>query len=144
MCIRDRFGGGLIEALFCNSLDCSVHADLADLAGVRVSAHLLIERDGRITQFVPFSMRAWHAGASSWSGREGCNDYSVGIELEGSDHVPYAEAQYAALDRVLGYLYEHFALGPQRVTGHQHVAPGRKTDPGPAFDWARLGVEPRS
>lgn len=137
-----RFGSGLIEALFCNTLDCSVHADLADLAGVRVSAHLLIERSGRITQFVPFSMRAWHAGVSRWRGREGCNDFSIGIELEGTDHVPYSEAQYAALERVLGFLYERFALGPERVAGHEHIAPGRKTDPGPAFDWLRLGIDP--
>jgi AmpD protein len=134
-----RFGGGLVERFFTNCLDCTVDAALHDLEGVRVSAHLFVDRHGAITQFVPFHRRAWHAGVSSHRGREGCNDYSIGIELEGSDEVPYEERQYAVLNAVVVALmsrYPRLSLGG--IVGHQEVAPHRKSDPGSAFDWPRL------
>ena len=134
-----EFGTGLVEALFTNTLDVSSHPTLGDLAGVTVSSHLLISRTGRITQFAPFHRRTWHAGVSSYGGRTGCNDYAIGIELEGTDHVPYAEAQYEQLRGVLAALfraYPRLSLGG--VVGHCEIAPGRKTDPGPAFDWPRV------
>ena len=134
-----RFGGGFVEALFTNRLDPDLHPSFKELRGLRVSAHLLIDRRGALTQFVPFAGRAWHAGESCFEGRSRCNDYSIGIELEGCDAVPYSEAQYEALIQVLRLLLRHYpAITPARVVGHCHVAPGRKTDPGPAFDWPRL------
>ncbi len=133
------FGHGLVEALFCNRLDCTAHPDLADLEGVRVSTHLLIDRDGAITQFVPFDRRAWHAGLSSYRGRVDCNDFSIGIELEGTDHLPYTESQYDALPDVLRALLRRYPrIDAAAIVGHNEVAPGRKTDPGPAFDWPRV------
>jgi AmpD protein len=106
---------------------------------MQVSAHLLVDRRGECTQFVPFDLRAWHAGVSSWQGRPGCNDYSIGIELEGADDVPYEEAQYRTLARVIRALWAAYpTLGRNALAGHSEIAPGRKTDPGPAFDWARL------
>jgi len=130
-----RFGGPAIEELFTNRLDCSDPL-LASLEGVRVSAHFLIRRDGELVQFVSCLDRAWHAGASSFQGREGCNDYSVGIELEGTDWQPYSAAQYRRLAALAAALQRRFpALTPERMVGHADVAPGRKTDPGPAFDW---------
>ena len=111
------------------------------LRGMRVSSHVLIHRTGACVQFVPFDRRAWHAGVSSWRGREGCNDFSVGVELEGTDELAYTDAQYAALERVLAALRAGYdTLAPDAVTGHSDIAPGRKTDPGPAFDWTRLGA----
>jgi len=134
-----RFGTGLVHALFTGGLEGVGDPELRELEGVRVSSHLLIERDGALTQFVPFDRRAWHAGVSCWNGRAGCNDFSIGIELEGTDHTPYASAQYTALTRVLLALFAAYpGLGPRRIAGHCDVAPGRKTDPGPAFDWGRL------
>ncbi|HHH35259.1 MAG TPA: 1,6-anhydro-N-acetylmuramyl-L-alanine amidase AmpD [Gammaproteobacteria bacterium] len=134
-----RFGGECVEALFTNRLDVGRHPSFGDLDGLRVSSHLFIDRLGRLTQFVSFARRAWHAGVSSFEGRSRCNDYSIGIELEGCDDVPYSELQYQALIRVLRLLMGHYpAITPARVVGHCHVAPGRKTDPGPAFDWIRL------
>lgn len=134
-----RFGGGEIEALFCNELDCSRAPELEDLRGLRVSAHLLISRRGRITQFVPFDRRAWHAGASSWAGRPRCNDFAIGIELEGTDERSYTQSQYRQLGRVLAALLRAYPrLGIEQIVGHQEIAPGRKTDPGPSFDWARV------
>jgi AmpD protein len=113
----------------------------AQAADLRVSCHLLVRRDGSITQFVPFTERAWHAGRSSWRGRADCNDYSVGIELEGCDDAPYAEAQYTALATALDALRAAYPrIAPDSVVGHRDVAPGRKSDPGPAFDWARLAA----
>jgi AmpD protein len=104
-----------------------------------VSSHLLIRRDGEIVQYVPFGARAWHAGASSFAGRERCNDYSIGVELEGTDTVPYTDPQYAALAAATRALMAAYpAITPDRIAGHSEVAPGRKTDPGPAFDWARF------
>jgi AmpD protein len=133
------FGGGEIRAFFTNCLDCSAHPYFAEIAGLRVSAHLLIDRGGSVTQFVSFLDRAWHAGVSSFEGRERCNDYAIGIELEGTDTEPYTESQYgmlAAVCRVLMATYP--AITPARITGHADIAPGRKTDPGASFDWPRL------
>ena len=134
-----EFGNGAVEALFCNRLDCATDPRLADLEGLRVSAHVLIDRAGKVAQFVPFSRRAWHAGASSHRGRAGCNDFAIGIELEGTDAVPYADAQYAALGQVLRALLARYPrIDLQAIVGHSEVAPGRKTDPGPCFDWRRV------
>jgi N-acetyl-anhydromuramoyl-L-alanine amidase len=130
-----EFGGSAIAELFTNRLDPSGHPYFATVAQLRVSAHFLIGREGALTQFVPCVRRAWHAGASSWRGRENCNDFSVGIELEGSDDVPYADAQYASLGRLTRALCRRYPI--VGLAGHSDIAPGRKTDPGPAFDWAR-------
>lgn len=133
-----QFGGGYVEALFCNCLDCAAHPAFADLHGLTVSAHLLIDRCGAITQFVSLHDRAWHAGVSCFLGRSNCNDFSIGIELEGTDMLPYADAQYDQLVTVTNVLCDYFpALLPTRIVGHSDIAPGRKTDPGPAFDWLR-------
>ncbi|HET8710941.1 MAG TPA: 1,6-anhydro-N-acetylmuramyl-L-alanine amidase AmpD [Spongiibacteraceae bacterium] len=133
-----QFGGGHIEALFCNCLDCESDPVFADLLGLEVSAHLLIDRAGAITQFVSLYDRAWHAGVSCFEGRSNCNDFSIGIELEGTDTQPYTDAQYEQLARVTRALCDHFpALSPERIVGHSDIAPSRKTDPGPAFDWVR-------
>lgn len=133
-----RFGTGLIEDLFLNRLDCGSDPALADLQGVRVSAHLLIDRRGRVVQFVPFDRRAWHAGVSNWCGRHGCNDFSIGIELEGEDGRAYTQRQYRKLSKVTSALLARYpALAREAIVGHQEIAPGRKTDPGPAFDWRR-------
>ena len=134
-----EYGGGWVEALFTNRLDPTAHPYFAEIAELRVSAHLLIDRDGQVTQFVPLNRRAWHAGASCFQGREACNDFAIGIELEGEDEVPYTEAQYARLAEVIAALHEAYpALTAERVVGHADIAPGRKTDPGPAFDWGHL------
>lgn len=134
-----EFGGAHIEQLFTNSLPRDGHPYFQGIADLRVSAHLLIRRDGDLVQFVPLHRRAWHAGVSCWEGRERCNDFSIGIELEGADEVPYEEAQYQVLTGLLTCLERAYpALSPGRVVGHSDVAPGRKTDPGPAFDWGRL------
>lgn len=134
-----EFGGPWIDALFTNALDPSAHPYFQAIAGLRVSAHLLIRRTGEVVQYAPFHQRAWHAGASSFAGRSGCNDFSIGIELEGADHLPYDDRQYERLARVIAALRTAYpALTPDRLVGHADIAPGRKTDPGPAFDWARL------
>lgn len=134
-----EFGGGHVQALFQNRLDPAIHPYFATIAGLQVSAHLLIERDGKLTQFAPFDARAWHAGASSFEGVPNCNDYSIGIELEGTDELPFTDAQYDALQKVTRQLLLTYPkLTPERITGHEHIAPGRKTDPGPAFDWQRF------
>lgn len=137
------FGGDAIERLFTNVLDPMAHPFFAEIAGLRVSAHLLIRRDGGIVQFVPFDRRAWHAGKSRWwdgaRAREGLNDFTIGIELEGADETPYRDAQYRTLAVVLQALTLRYpAITAGRLTGHAHIAPLRKTDPGPAFDWAYL------
>ncbi len=133
-----EFGGPWIEDLFLNRLDANEHPYFGEIHQLRVSAHLLIDRGGRLTQFVPFDKRAWHAGISCHDGRERCNDFSIGIELEGGDEIPYSDAQYAALRNTTRTLLNHYpALSQQRITGHCDIAPGRKTDPGPAFDWTR-------
>jgi len=133
-----EFGNGCIDRLFCNCLPLGRHPDFATLAGVRVSAHLLVDRRGGLTQYVPLHRRAWHAGTSCWQGRAHCNDYSIGIELEGTDHLPYTDAQYHALAALTRRLLRLLpTLCPARIVGHSDVAPGRKTDPGPAFDRRR-------
>lgn len=132
-----EFGGPWIQYLFCNALDPGAHPYFATIAALRVSAHLLIRRDGRILQFVRFDDRAWHAGQSSWRGRERCNDFSIGIELEGVDDLPYEPAQYGALGAACGALLRAYpTLDADAIAGHSDIAPGRKTDPGPGFDWA--------
>jgi Negative regulator of beta-lactamase expression len=132
-----RFGGPYVEALFTNTLDCAADPWFARLRGLRVSAHFFIRRDGEIVQFVSTEARAWHAGVSWHAGRERCNDFSLGVELEGTDTTPYADAQYDALARLTSVLRARYPLSA--VRGHEHIAPLRKTDPGPAFDWARFG-----
>jgi N-acetyl-anhydromuramoyl-L-alanine amidase len=134
-----EFGGPWIDRLFTNALPSDGHPYFAEVAGLRVSSHLLIRRSGEVVQYVPFQRRAWHAGVSSWAGRERCNDFSIGIELEGADHSPYESTQYAMLARVIAVLCRSYPqLTPARVVGHSDIAPGRKSDPGPAFDWPRL------
>lgn len=134
-----EFGGPYIDQLFTNSLDCAAHPYFMGLQGLKVSAHLLIRRDGELIQYVPFSRRAWHAGESRWGGRSACNDFSIGIELEGCDLMPYTDSQYATLIAVTRAIRSAYpAITAERVVGHCHIAPGRKTDPGPYFDWARL------
>lgn len=133
-----EFGGDWIDALFHNRLDPNAHPYFAPIADVRVSAHLLIRRDGRLIQYVPCERRAWHAGVSSFQGRERCNDYSIGIELEGADDTPFTEAQYVRLVACTRQIRQRYpAIDVERIVGHSDIAPGRKTDPGPAFDWAR-------
>ncbi len=133
-----EFAGNWIDDLFLNQLDPTAHPYFAPIAGVRVSAHLLIRRDGCLVQYVPCGQRAWHAGASSFQGRERCNDYSIGIELEGADETPFTDAQYLALaDCTRRIRIRYPAITPARIAGHCEIAPGRKTDPGPAFDWQR-------
>jgi AmpD protein len=133
-----EFGGPWIDALFQNRLDPAAHPYFRGIADLRVSAHLLVRRDGELVQYVPCGARAWHAGASCHAGRERCNDYAIGIELEGTDELPYTDAQYDALVAVTEALLRAYpALSPDRIAGHADVAPGRKTDPGPAFDWDR-------
>ena len=128
-----------VQQFFQNCLQCDEHPFFEEIAGLQVSAHFLIERDGAITQFVSCLDRAWHAGVSCFDGREGCNDFSIGIELEGTDHEPFSEAQYRALIELCRLLQCAYpAITPERVCGHSDIAPGRKTDPGPAFDWLRL------
>jgi N-acetyl-anhydromuramoyl-L-alanine amidase len=133
------FGGPYIEQLFTNCLDRQAHPYFDGIADSHVSAHLLIRRDGALVQFVPFGRRAWHAGPSSFRGRSGCNDFSIGIELEGEDRCPYTAEQYTGLAGVISALLEAYpGLDARSIAGHCDVAPGRKTDPGPAFDWLRL------
>lgn len=131
----NEFGGDGVQRLFTNTLDAGAHPYYQTIAGLKVSAHFFVRRDGRIIQFVPCLKRAWHAGASSWQGKSRCNDFSLGIELEGSDFVPFTDAQYAALDRLTRVLREVYPL--RGIAGHSDIAPLRKTDPGPCFDWAR-------
>jgi N-acetyl-anhydromuramoyl-L-alanine amidase len=134
-----KFGGPWIDRLFTNSLPAERHAYFATIADLRVSAHVVIGRNGRLTQYVPFQMRAWHAGTSCHRGRAACNDFSIGIELEGSDDSPYEDAQYAALAALVLSLRQTYAsLHSADIVGHCDIAPGRKTDPGPSFEWSRL------
>jgi len=131
-----EFGGHWIERLFTNSLPAEVHPYFAEVGGRRVSAHLVVSRDGEVTQYVSFTHRAWHAGESIYEGRKACNDFSVGVELEGTDTLPYEEAQYRALAKIVAALCAAYPLmSADRLVGHSDIAPGRKTDPGPAFDW---------
>jgi AmpD protein len=133
-----EFGGPWVARLFTGDLPPGHHPYFAQIAGVRVSAHLLLRRDGELMQFVSFKNRAWHAGKSSWQGRDACNDYSIGIECEGSDEIPYEPAQYSRLRELLPMLLAAYGMSRERIVGHSDVAPGRKTDPGPSFDWSRI------
>ena len=135
------YGGTWVEAFFTNDLPSDHHPFFQSIAGLRVSAHAYLRRDGRIIQFVPFHRRAWHAGASVWGYRPACNDYSVGIELEGCDEDPYEDVQYERLAQLLAALGAAYpTLADAAVVGHHDIAPGRKTDPGPHFDWVRLST----
>ncbi|PXW89861.1 AmpD protein [Nitrosomonas sp. Nm84] len=131
----NEFGGNGVLELFTNQIDPYAHPYYQSLQGLKVSAHFFIRRDGLIIQFVPCNMRAWHAGVSSWQGKERCNDFSIGIELEGSDTMPFTDAQYAMLIAVTQCLCSRYPI--QHIVGHADIAPGRKTDPGPRFDWQK-------
>ncbi len=131
-----QYGGPGIEQLFTNQLDPAAHPYYAQIAGLRVSSHFLIKRDGALLQFVPVAQRAWHAGVSNWQGRERCNDFSIGIELEGDDDTPFEPAQYLALQGLLKSLVDLWPI--KAITSHAHIAPVRKTDPGPCFDWSQV------
>lgn len=134
-----QFGGDYIEQLFCNRLNPDDHPYFKDIYQLKVSAHLLIRRDGEIIQYVAFNQRAWHAGASNYQGRENCNDFSIGIELEGTETIPYTIEQYQQLTKVIKLLLQHYPnLSKQRITGHSDIAPLRKTDPGESFQWSEL------
>ena len=134
-----EFGGPWIALLFSGNLPADAHPEFRERAGLRVSAHLLIRRDGEPVQFVSLNDRAWHAGRSAWQGREACNDYSIGIECEGTDELPYEAAQYATLRGLLPMLLEAYpGITRERIVGHSDVAPGRKTDPGASFDWSKV------
>lgn len=136
-----EFGGPFIDDLFLGRLDPAAHPFFREIEGLRVSSHFLIRRDGAVVQYVPTELRAWHAGASTWKGRGKCNDFSIGIELEGADDVPFSEDQYEVLDRLCQALEDRY--GALDYAGHSDIAPGRKTDPGPWFDWSRTRRVPR-
>lgn len=134
-----QFEGDAIERFFLNMLDPEAHPYFQQIRDLKVSSHFLIRRNGELLQFVSVRDRAWHAGRSSFEGQAECNDFSVGVELEGTDDIPYSDAQYARLVNLTQSLMSAFpAITPERIVGHEHVAPGRKTDPGPAFDWPRF------
>jgi AmpD protein len=134
-----QFGSGSIDQLFTNALDSSAHPYFAGISHLKVSSHLLIRRTGEIIQYVPFSDRAWHAGSSSFRGRSGCNDFSIGIELEGTDDLEFSDLQYGRLIPVLKALLKTYPeLSRERIAGHSDITPERKTDPGHCFEWARL------
>ena len=139
-----EFGGQWIDDLFTNTLDPGAHPYFSEIAALCVSSHLLIRRDGELVQYVPLHKRAWHAGVSCYADREKCNDFSIGIELEGTDDIPYTDLQYAVLGKVIRLLRQAYpTLARAPVVGHSDVAAGRKTDPGPVFDWERLRAELR-
>lgn len=131
-----EFGGSGVVELFTNRLDPEAHPYYQSIAGLRVSSHFFVRRTGELFQFVPCELRAWHAGVSVWNGHERCNDFSIGVELEGTDDLPYADEQYATLADLTRALFQRY--GSLDFAGHSDIAPGRKTDPGPAFDWKRL------
>ena len=134
-----EFATPWIDRLFTGNLPRDAHPAFHDVAALRVSAHALIRRDGPITQYVPFGKRAWHAGHSQYQGRNACNDFSIGIELEGTDQLPYTEAQYESLRALVRALLATYpSLSAERIAGHSDIAPGRKTDPGPAFAWTQV------
>lgn len=135
----NQFGGQGVEQLFTNQLNPDDHPYYAEIAQLKVSAHLFVRRDGEVVQFVPFDCRAWHAGVSTFCGRERCNDFSIGIELEGTDDLPYTQAQYVVLDGVVRAILQAYpSIAPSHIQGHSDIAPGRKTDPGEHFDWRVL------
>ena len=134
-----QYGGNGVIDLFSNQLNPDDHPYFKEIYQLKVSAHLVIKRDGSCVQYVPFNKRAWHAGASNYQGREGCNDFSIGIELEGSETIAYTDAQYQKLNKILTLLIEYYPkLSKQDITGHSDIAPSRKTDPGATFDWQRI------
>lgn len=134
-----EYGGPYIHELFCNQLDCSQHEFFTELEGLKVSSHLLIRRDGELVQFVPFNLMAWHAGVSDFQGRQACNEFSIGIELEGSDYENFTDEQYTCLIDVTELLLRSYPqINQDRIVGHSDIAPARKTDPGPYFRWARF------
>jgi AmpD protein len=133
-----HFGSSCIRKLFCNELDTATHVDFGDLVEMRVSSHLLVRRDGSVLQFVPFNKRAWHAGESIFNGQSGCNDFSIGIELEGTDDSGFREVQYRILAKITDQLLAQYHIPPDNIVGHCDIAPGRKTDPGPQFDWIKF------
>jgi AmpD protein len=138
----NEFGGPWIDRLFTGTLPWDAHPYFRQIEGLRASAHVLIRRDGQPTQYVPFGERAWHAGVSQYRTRSGCNDFSVGVELEGTDEIAYTDAQYAQLVEVIAALIEAYpSLAPEHLVGHSDVAPGRKSDPGPCFEWPRLRAQ---
>jgi AmpD protein len=135
----NEFGGPWIDRLFTGTLPSDAHPYFRQIEGLRASAHVVIRRDGLLTQYVPFGERAWHAGVSQYRTRSGCNDFSVGVELEGTDDIAYTDAQYAQLVELIAALIEAYpSLSPEHLVGHSDVAPGRKSDPGPYFEWPRL------
>ncbi len=137
----NEFGGDGIDQLFTNTLDKNEHPFYEEIHELRVSSHLLIRRDGEIVQYVPFHKRAWHAGVSQFLGRDVCNDFSIGIEMEGTDFEPFTDAQYVTLELVIHALLKNYpSLKADSITGHEHIAPGRKTDPGSFFDWEKLSM----
>ncbi|ASM51226.1 AmpD protein [Pseudoalteromonas espejiana DSM 9414] len=132
-----QFGTEHVDALFMGEIDCSAHPSFCDLNGLRVSAHCFIKRTGEVIQYVPFCKRAWHAGQSEYAGQSACNNFSIGIELEGTDTTPYTQAQYASLHKVTTAVLKHYPhINAQRIVGHCDIAPGRKTDPGESFNWS--------
>ena len=132
----NKFGGGYVNDLFLNSLEPDQHEYFREIEGLRVSSHFFITRDGQLTQFVSTNDRAWHCGESNYCGRTRCNDFSIGIELEGCDTIPFEEAQYETLAAITTALCDAYpALSNERIVGHSDIAPGRKTDPGPCFNW---------
>ena len=134
-----QFGGPWIDRLFTGTLPANAHPYFREIAAQRVSAHALIRRDGQLVQYVPFGERAWHAGPSTYRGRSACNDFSIGVELEGTDDTPYTDIQYVSLAELTAALLAAYpSLSAQAIAGHSEIAPGRKTDPGPLFDWALL------
>jgi N-acetyl-anhydromuramoyl-L-alanine amidase len=134
-----EFGGPWIDRLFTGTLPADAHPEFRERASLRVSAHALIRRGGEIVQYVPFQQRAWHAGKSEYAGRSSCNDFSIGIELEGTNEIPYADAQYGSLAALVSALLAAYpSLSAERIVGHSDIAPGRKRDPGPCFEWPRL------
>ncbi len=135
----DQYGGPGVEQLFSNTLDPAEHPYYAGIAHLRVSSHFFIRRDGELLQFVPTGKRAWHAGASNWRGRERCNDFSIGVELEGNETDPYTDAQYDRLTELVHALRQRYPTLAE-MSGHEHIAPGRKRDPGPTFEWRRLAA----
>ena len=133
-----QFGGPWIDRFFCNQLDPLADPYFSEICQLRVSSHLLIRRDGELVQYVPFDLRAWHAGESEYRGRPACNDFSIGIELEGTDDTPFSDAQYLQLNHTTEEIMGRYPrITPERIAGHSDIARGRKTDPGPAFDWPR-------
>lgn len=135
-----EFGGPYIDQLFTGKLDAQAHPYFAKIAGIEVSAHVLIRRDGEYVQYVAFDQRAWHAGKSTYKGRDNCNDFAIGIELEGCDDQPFSDKQYDALNELLSALAQHYPGINGELIGHSDIAPGRKTDPGPCFNWSRVAA----